>query len=137
MVIEVSYYNKLKLQFSVLEIRRLKHVPRFVDKNSLKTLASFFIIYKENNVIVIFLKSQTISNWKNYRISLLRLFWVNTFIHDHGTLCLINLHCLSIKFRIYYKMAITVFKCIHGLAPDYLWSLIETHRPSRNLRFSK
>ena len=40
----------------------------------------------------------------------------------------------SFKFRIDYKIAITVFKCIYGLAPEYLCELIEIYQPIRNLR---
>ena len=50
--------------------------------------------------------------------------------------CLIQLLWLPMKFRKDYKLAITVFKCIYGIAPDYLSDLIEIYQPSRNLRYS-
>ena len=35
-----------------------------------------------------------------------------------------KLHFLPIRFRIKFKLALLVFKCINNLAPDYLKSLI-------------
>ena len=38
------------------------------------------------------------------------------------------------EFRIQYKLVLTVFKCLHGLAPVYLSELISTYNPGRSLR---
>ena len=35
-----------------------------------------------------------------------------------------------------YKILLLIYKCLHGLAPDYLAELIQEYKPSRNLRFS-
>ena len=35
-----------------------------------------------------------------------------------------ELHILPIRFRILYKISLTIFKCIHGNAPDYPKDLI-------------
>ena len=43
---------------------------------------------------------------------------------------------LPINFRINFKIAILVFKCLNGLAPSYLCDLIELYKPPRNLRSS-
>ena len=39
---------------------------------------------------------------------------------DHITPVLRNLHWLPIRNRITYKVAMLVYKCLHGLAPSYL-----------------
>ena len=57
--------------------------------------------------------------------------------HEHVTPSLINLHWLPIRFRVYFKIAVFAFKCIHGQAPSYLKNLIAIKRSTRhNLRSS-
>ena len=45
-----------------------------------------------------------------------------------------GLHWLPIKFRIDFKIAVIVFKCINGLAPVYLSDLISSFQPRRTPR---
>ena len=54
----------------------------------------------------------------------------------HITPLLKQLHWLPIYARIEFKIAVTVFKCLHELAPQYLADLIQKHSPSRSLRSS-
>ena len=55
-------------------------------------------------------------------------------LYDHVTPCLIDLHWLPVRFRVDFKIAVLTFKCLNGLAPHYLSSLIESYVPSRSLR---
>ena len=50
----------------------------------------------------------------------------NLHKHDHITPYLKLLHWLKIHYRIQYKVAVLVYKCVHGLAPIYLSELIDT-----------
>ena len=42
-----------------------------------------------------------------------------------------RLNFLPVKFRIQYKIALMVFKCINNIAPDYLSSIIKFRSPNR------
>ena len=53
--------------------------------------------------------------------------------YDHITPYLKLLHWLKIEYRIQYKVAVLVFKCVHGLAPPYLSELIDISH-NRQLR---
>ena len=44
-----------------------------------------------------------------------------------------ELHILPICYHILYKISLTVFKCIHGSAPDYLKDLIVLSQPQTGL----
>ena len=44
-----------------------------------------------------------------------------------------ELHILPICFCILYKILLTVFKCVHGSAPDYLKDLIVLSQPQTGL----
>ncbi|PIK44444.1 hypothetical protein BSL78_18721 [Apostichopus japonicus] len=54
--------------------------------------------------------------------------------HEHITPILYDLHWLPIHQRITFKILITAFKCIHGMAPSYLSELITPRVPKRALR---
>ena len=58
--------------------------------------------------------------------------------YSHITPVLISLHWLPVKFRIYFIVILITFKVLHGIAPDYLRSLINV-KENRiyNLRGSK
>merc|ERR1711860_480479 len=54
--------------------------------------------------------------------------------NEHITPILYSLHWLPVYQRTKFKILITAFKCIHGLAPSYLSELIPVHVPKRSLR---
>ena len=53
--------------------------------------------------------------------------WVvsGTQKYDHGLTHLLHseLHWLDVAYRVTYKLGVTVYKCLHGQAPDYLSEL--------------
>ena len=53
---------------------------------------------------------------------------------EHITPLFIKLHWLPVKYRIDYKIATICFKCLHGLAPEYLRNILEIYKPTRALR---
>ena len=55
---------------------------------------------------------------------------------DHITPLLKDLHWLPVPQRIEYKNALMCYKCLNGLAPDYLSNLLEVYSPNRPLRSS-
>ena len=58
-----------------------------------------------------------------------RFCWRGVFV----TKLAMELHILPIRFRILYKISLTVFKCIHSSAPDYLKDLIVLSQPQTRL----
>ena len=54
----------------------------------------------------------------------------------HITPVLYELHWLPIHERIEYKILLTVYKCLHQIAPAYLSELITVYDPPRTLRSS-
>ena len=118
-----------------LEIRRLKHMSRFVDEQSLKTLAASFILSKFDYCNALFKKLnctqiQKLQKLQNFAARVI----CRKSIFEHVTPCLIYLHWLPIKYRVDFKIAMLVFKCLNGLAPSYLSELLEIYQPNRNLR---
>ena len=54
--------------------------------------------------------------------------------YDHITDTLIQLHWLPIKYRIVYKVVLTVHKCPEGKAPSYLQELVVVKDNGRSTR---
>jgi hypothetical protein len=55
---------------------------------------------------------------------------------NHVTPLLMELHWLPIHVRIEYKLLLIVYKCMNGLAPNYMASLLKKYVPTRSLRSS-
>ena len=55
---------------------------------------------------------------------------------NHITPALKRLHWLPVKARIHYKVLVTTFKAINGLAPGYLSDMIQQYIPTKTLRSS-
>ena len=53
---------------------------------------------------------------------------------EHITPVLKSLHWLPILSRINFKILVTVYKCVHVLAPAYLSDMLVRHHPTRSLR---
>jgi len=53
---------------------------------------------------------------------------------DYATPILADLHWLPVKYRIQYKVAVTVYKILTTQEPSYLADVIRFHVPSRHLR---
>ena len=120
-----------------LEIRRLKHISKFVSESCLKTLAASFILSRLDycNALYINLPQYQIKKLQKLQNFAAKVV-LNKSIFEHVTPCLIELHWLPVAFRIKYKIAVLSFKCVNGLAPKYLADLIIEYQPTRNLRSS-
>ena len=120
-----------------LEIRRLKHMSTYVDENSLKTLAASFILSRFDYCNSLF---KNINKDLLNKLQKLQNFAAKVIlkksIRDHVTPCLITLHWLPVQYRIDFKIAVLVYKCLNNLAPSYLSNLIELYSPQRTLRSS-
>ena len=118
-----------------LEIRKIKTMSRFVSQSCLKTLATSFILSRIDYCNALF------KNLNKYQIESLQKLQnfaakvvLGKSLYDHVTPCLIELHWLPVAYRIDFKISLLTFKCLNGLAPSYLSSLIEIYNPNRNLR---
>ena len=119
------------------EIRRLRHMSSFVDTNSLKTLASSFVLSRLDYCNSLF---TNMNKCQIEKLQKLQNFAAKTIMkksfRDSATPCLMSLHWLPVKFRIKYKIAVLAYKCLNNLAPSYLSSLVELYSPIRTLRSS-
>ena len=120
------------------EIRKISHVRPFINEQCTIKLVISLVLSKldycncimygmsENN----FYKLQLIQNHAARIVK-------KAPKHSSASDLLFELHWLPIRQRVSYKIALTVFKCLHvDDFPSYLKELISTYTPSRNLRSS-
>ena len=104
-----------------IKLREIYFYRRFLTKDSLTVLVHAFITSRIdycNSLFtglpdVLLRKLQSVLNASARLIS-------GTRKYDHVTYVLKELHWLPIKQRVKFKLLLTVFKCINGLAPLYL-----------------
>ena len=109
-------------------------MSKFVNENSLKTLAASYILSRLDYCNALF---KNMPNYQFEKLQKLQNFAAKVVLkksyYDHVTPCLIDLHWLPVKFRVDFKIAVLTFKCLDELAPQYLQDLIEIYYPPRAL----
>ena len=122
---------------SYMHLRNIAQVRRYLTEDATRTLMHSFVISKLDNLNSLLYglpdcllrKLQLVQNQAAKLV-------VKKKKQDHVTPILITLHWLPVQQRIRYKLLLLAFKCIHGLAPSYLCSLLQEYKPGRSLRSS-
>lgn len=130
------YINNIcrSASFALYKIGRIRNL---LDEKSTEILVHAFITCHLDmcNGLLYGLPDWHISKLQRIQNSAARLV-TRTRPSDHITPVLRDLHWLPVKFRIMYKILLLTYKCLNGLAPDYLTDLIQEYKPARNLRSS-
>jgi len=106
-------------------LRQLRHLRRYVDDDCFRQLVVAFVHSKLDfgNFILVRLPAylqrqlQAVLNAAARLVFRLRRY-------DHITDALAILHWLKLPQRVDYKVAVTAFRALHGLAPPYLDQLV-------------
>lgn len=123
-----SCYGQLQ---SVARIR-----PHLTEEAAATLIHSFVTSRLDNcNSLLYGLSDQALHKLQLVQNSAARIV-TRSKAHEHITPILKRLHWLPIKYRIKFKICLTVFKCLQGKAPQYLCDLIRPYQPSRTLRSS-
>lgn len=118
-------------------IYKIGQLSNYLDRKSTERLVHAFVTSRLDycNSLLYGLPSNHISKLQRIQNSAARLV-TRSKKHDHITPILRELHWLPVHYRINYKIALLTFKSLHGMAPDYISSLITKYSPSRCLRSS-
>ena len=107
-------------------IRDIGKIKKYLSKNDLKTLINSLMISRIDmgNSLLFGITSYELNRLQKLQNSCARLIYglrrsanVSNLFHE--------LHWLPIRARIVFKVACFVYKCLHGMAPVYLSSLLE------------
>ena len=120
---------------ATLSIRNIGRLRKYLNQADTERLVHAFVTSKLDscNSILFGLPSYQIEKLQRVQNSAARLV-TRTKKSEHISPVLYDLHWLTVKNRIIFKILLITFKALHGLAPGYLSDLITPHRPSRSLR---
>ena len=108
-------------------------IRNFLNDKSTETLVHVFISCQldQSNSLLYGLPDSLITKLQRIQNTAARLVsW--TCSRNHITPVL---HRLPVKFRIMYKILLLSYKCLHGLAPDYLAKLIQEYKTKSQSTF--
>ena len=116
---------------------RLSSIRRYLTTNAIRNAVQALITSRLDycNSLLAALPPTQIAQLQRVQNKAARLV-TRTFLRDHITPVLRDLHWLPVECRIKYKTLITVFKCIHDMAPLYLKELLHIHSRDSRLRQS-
>jgi hypothetical protein len=103
------------------QLRQLRAVRDSLTEDAAKTLVSAFIGSRLDycNSLLVGINEGLLDRLQRVQNAAARLV-TGTRKYDHITPVLSALHWLPVRQRIVYKIALLMYKCVHGLAPPYL-----------------
>ena len=96
-------------------------IPKYLTIDAAKTVVHAFVLSRPDNLNSL-LYDIPASNDARLIVKQSRM--------NHITPALMKLHWIPVKYRIEYKILFLVYKCVTGVAPSYLVSLILPYIPS-------
>ena len=132
----INHINHL-VSLAFLKIREIYFHRRYLTKESLETLVHAYITNRVDycNSLLVGLPNNLLRKLQSILNASARLV-SGTRKYDHITPILKDLHWLPIKQRMKFKILLTVYKCLNGLAPLYLRNRLTLYSNPR-LRSSK
>ena len=113
-------------------LRNITRIRRFLDRDSCHHIVRSLILSRLDYANAVLLganatdiaRLQRLQNWAAKLIFCAKK-------HDHATPFIKELHWLTIKNRITFKILVIVFKCLNGVAPSYLACNLSLYSPAR------
>ena len=118
-----------------LAVRNIGRIRRYLSQNDTERLVHAFVTSKLDscNSLIYGLPACQEAKLQRIQNSAARLVArVKKF--DHISPVLNNLHWLTVRKRMTFKILLITYKALHGLAPTYLSELLTVYKPSRCLR---
>ena len=114
---------------------RLSSIRRYLTVNATRTVVQALITSRLDycNSLMINISSTQMERLQKIQNKAARMI-SRVPSSQHITPVLQQLHWLPVRCRITYKILVTVFKCLHALAPTYLIELLEARQLDKRLR---
>ena len=126
-----------KCRSALANYSKIRSIRRYLTKETCETLVVSLCLshIDYNNAILANLPETTIKKLQRVQNMCAKLV-LHRSKYDSSSKALFTLHWLPVRYRINYKIALLVFKCMIGDAPDYLKDLLHHARPNQKLRSS-
>ena len=131
----VTHINKT-CKASYFHWCNIRRIRKFLTKEATETLVHALIMGRVDycNCLLFGLPSIHVSKLQRIQNSAARLV-CSVSRYEHITPVLFSLHWLPVYYRIHFKILLFTFKAIHGMAPEYICSMIKIKQGGRyNLR---
>ena len=131
--LESHINNIVKLGYQ--HLHRIGHIRKYLNRSALETLVHAFISSRIDGLsgLLCGLPRNLLSKLQRLQNAAARIV-TGCRRRDHITPVLYDLHWLPVEQRIIFKICLLVYKCLHGVGPEYLASLLHGYRPARSLR---
>jgi len=102
-------------------LRQLRSIRQSVPRSFFQSLMTYLVLSRLDygNVVLAGIPSYLVSRLQSVINAAARLVFSSSRF-DHITPLLCQLHWLKAKERIFFKLAVLVYKCLHVTAPSYL-----------------
>ena len=116
-------------------LRNLSAIRKYLSKESTQTLVHAFVTSRLDfcNSLFYGTPASVLSKLQSIQNAAARIV-TKTSKYDHITPVLHSLYWLPVQYRIYYKILLLTFKCLHSQSASYLSDFLVPYAPSRNLR---
>ena len=123
------------LKSGYCHLRNISFISRYLDMDTIKLLVNSLVTSRLDYAIAILygLPAKQIKRLQRLQHCAARLV-TKTKQHEYITPVLKSLDWLPIESRIKFKLLVLVYKCLNGLAPQYLIKLVNVYEPPRPLR---
>ena len=120
-------------QSTMYHLRRITSIRRFLDRGATETLIHTFISSRLDycNSLLTELPSCELDRLQQNVAAQILTF---TRKPEHIRQVHNSLHWLPVSARIEFKVVTMTFKCLHGMAPEYVPEILDIYRPRRVLR---
>ena len=104
---------------------KIRQIRKFLNTNTTKTLVHAFVSSHLNycNVLLFGLSKIQLDRLQKIQNAAAKVI-LQLSKFDHITPAFVDLHWLPLKFRVQFKLLLTVYKSLHNQAPDYINDLL-------------
>ena len=130
---QISHMSKA----SYAVIRKISHLRKYLDGPTTEKLVHAFLTSRLDycNSLLFGIPDNLLQHVQRFQNTAARIV-TKTRKYDHITPIFQSLHWLPVRQRISFKILVTTFKIVHGLAPAYLKDTVTIKKHSRSLRSS-
>ena len=132
---DMKDHVKSIIRAATFAIYRIGQLRRYLDKRSVERLVHAFVssCLDSCNAMLYGLQDNEIARLQRVQNTAARLV-TKCRKDEHVKPVLRDLHWLPVQQWIVCKIALLIYKALHGLAPTYISELIEEYKPKRTLR---
>jgi hypothetical protein len=124
-----------KCKIASYNLYNISIIRKYLNENACRTIVQALVIshIDYGNCLLYGLPNKELQKLQRIQ-NMAAKICLKRYKSDSSRQALKDLHWLPVKYRINFKIAVIVFKCLRGLAPEYLTTLVKPKIHARSLR---